>query len=220
LQTSIGSKLVVAATGALLIGFLLVHALGNLLILKGPDSLNAYADWLQGHPLLWVFRIGLVALFALHISMAARLARQNRAARPVPYRRLARLGVRWPGRLMVLSGGVLLAFVVFHLLHLTVRVVGPDVEPLLDPAGRVDVYGLVMASFSQPVYSAIYLAAMLFLGLHLVHAVEGLFQSLGFNHESYQPFIQVFAPVLSLLIVAGFAAVPLLVLTGVLAGGG
>jgi succinate dehydrogenase / fumarate reductase cytochrome b subunit len=219
LRTSIGSKLVVAATGALLIGFLLVHALGNLLILKGADALNGYADWLQGHPLLWGFRVGLLALFAVHVVMTVRLARENRRARPVGYRKLAPLGVRLPGRLMVVSGGLLLLFVVFHLLHLTVRAVGPEIEPLLDGAGRVDVYGLILASFSQPLYAGIYLAAMLILGLHLVHAVESLFQTLGFNHESYQPLIRVLAPVLTLLIVAGFAAIPLLVLGGVVGGG-
>jgi succinate dehydrogenase / fumarate reductase cytochrome b subunit len=219
-RTSIGSKLVVAASGALLLGFLLVHALGNLLILKGPDALNAYADWLQGHPLLWGFRLGLLALFGLHVALTVRLARENRAARPVRYHKLARLGVRLPGRLMLLSGGLLFAFVVFHLLHLTVRAVGPGVSPLLDAAGRVDVYGLVMASFGQPLYAAVYLGAMLILGLHLVHAIEGLFQTLGFNHESYQPLIRLLAPLLTLLIVAGFAAIPVLVLTGVLGGGG
>ena len=76
-RTSIGSKLVVAASGILLLGFLLAHAAGNLLILKGPAALNGYADWMQGQPLLWGFRLGLLALFGLHVSTAVRLAREN-----------------------------------------------------------------------------------------------------------------------------------------------
>jgi len=218
-RTSIGSKLVVAASGTLLLGFLMVHAAGNLLILKGPGALNGYADWMQGQPLLWGFRLGLLALFGVHVLTTVRLARENRAARPVRYRRLARLGTRLPGRLMALSGLLLLAFLVFHLLHLTVRAVGPVVQPLLDEAGRVDVYGMIVLGFSDPALVAVYLLAMAVLGLHLVHAIEALLQTLGFNHESYQPMIRFLAPALTLLIVGGFAAIPLLVITGTLGGG-
>jgi succinate dehydrogenase / fumarate reductase cytochrome b subunit len=219
-RTSIGSKLLVAASGVLLLTFLLGHAAGNLLILKGPGALNAYADWLQGHPLLWGFRLGMLALFTLHVLTAVRLARENRAARPVRYRRIARLGARLPGRLMVLSGALVLAFVVFHLLHLTLGAVGPEVGAMVDAAGRVDVYARVVASFREPWLVGLYLAAMLLLGLHLVHAIEGLFQTFGFNHESYQGLIRFLAPALSLLIVAGFAAIPLLVLGGVIGAAG
>ena len=208
----------VAASGVLLLGFLVVHAAGNLLILKGPDALNGYADWLQGHPLLWGFRLGLLGLFTVHILTAVRLARANRAARPVPYRHIARLGARLPGRLMVFSGLLLLAFLVFHLLHLTARVVGQSGIPVLDDAGRIDVYGMLVAGFSQPLIVTVYLGAMGLLGLHLVHAIEGMFQTLGFNHDSYQTLISVLAPLLTLLIVGSFAAIPLLVISGFLTG--
>jgi len=219
-RTSIGSKLLVAASGTALIGFLLVHAAGNLLVLKGPEMLNGYADWLQGHPLLWGFRIGLTALFVVHIGVSIRLARQNRAARPQRYRHIARLGARLPGRLMPYTGGLILAFLVFHLLHLTVRAVGPGVEPLHDASGRVDVYGLLMAGFHEPWIVTVYLLAMAVLGLHLVHAIEALFQTLGFHHDSYQPLIRVLAPALSLIIAGGLAAIPVLIVTGYIGGGG
>jgi succinate dehydrogenase / fumarate reductase cytochrome b subunit len=219
-HTSIGSKLLVAATGTALIGFLFVHAAGNLLILKGADSLNAYADWLHGHPLLWVFRAGLVLLFAVHISVSIRLARESSAARPVRYRRISRLGTRLPGRLMRISGGLLLVFLVFHILHLTVRNVGPVVEPLHDASGRVDVYGMLILGFCEPWLVAIYVAAMLMLALHLVHAVESLFQTLGFNHDSYQPLIRVLAPLVGLVIAGAFAAIPLLIYAGFIGAGG
>lgn len=218
-RTSIGSKLVVAVSGALLIGFLFVHAAGNLLLLKGADAINAYADWMQGHPLLWGFRIALLALFVLHVATAIRLARENRAARPTAYRKTAHPGGRLPGRLMVLSGSLLLAFLVFHLLHLTVRAVGPLADPLHDGAGRVDVHGMLVAGFSDPLIAGVYLLAMLLLAAHLVHAIEALFQSLGFNHDSYEPLIRFLAPALSLLIAGGFAAIPVLVLAGVIGGG-
>lgn len=210
----------VAVSGALLVGFLIVHASGNLLILKGPDALNTYADWLQGHPLLWGFRAGLVALLLAHVVTAARLAHENRAARPLRYRHLAHLGTRLPGRLMVFSGLGLLAFIVFHLLHLTMRAVGPLPQPLHDAAGRLDVHGMVVAGFSDPLIALLYLVAMVLLALHLWHAIESMLQTLGFHHDNYQPAIRLLAPALSLLIAAGFAAIPLLVLGGWLGGGG
>mgnify|MGYP001815384012 FL=1 len=208
----------VAITGTLLLGFLAFHAAGNMLILKGPDALNGYADWLQGLPILWGFRLGMLALFGVHILMTIRLARENRAARPIGYRKISRLGARLPGRLMLFSGLSLFGFLVFHILHLTVRSIGPEPATAMDAAGRVDVYARVLAGFSDPLIATVYLAAMGLLGLHLLHAVESLFQTLGFNHESYQGIIRVMAPVVSLLIAAGFALIPLLVLTGYIGG--
>ncbi len=213
-RTSIGSKLMVAATGVLLVGFLLGHVAGNLLILKGPDALNSYADWLQGLPILWGFRFAMLALFGIHISMTIRLARENRAARPIEYRTIAPLGVRLPGRLMLFSGLTLLLFLVFHLLHLTVRTVGPAPAEPIDAMGRIDVYARLVEGFNDPLFVALYLAAMTILGLHLWHAVESLFQTLGVNHESYRAIISFLAPALSILIAVGFAMIPLLVYTG------
>ena len=213
-STSIGRKAVVAATGALLIAFLLVHAAGNLLILKGPDALNGYADWLQGHPLLWVFRIGLLALLAAHVTTTRQLLKQNRAARPLRYRRLNRSGGDLPARLMLWSGLTILAFVGFHLLHLTLRWIGPQPAQLTDAAGRIDVHTLLIMGFSDPLIASIYLFAILLLAMHLIHALQSMVQTLGFNHESYQPLVRLLTIVLSLSIAAGFASIPLLIQFG------
>lgn len=218
-RTSIGSKLVAATTGALLLGFLLVHMAGNLVILQGKDALNAYAAWMQGHPLLWAFRFGLLALFVVHVTTVLRLARGNRLARPIDYRDQAGLRKYLPARLMLLTGVLVLGFLVLHLFHLTTGWIGPDVSHLVDAEGRTDVYARITTSFSDPLTAGAYLAAMLLLGLHLIHAVESLFQTFGFNHESYAGLIGVLAPTLTVLIVAGFATVPLLVLVGIIPQG-
>jgi succinate dehydrogenase / fumarate reductase cytochrome b subunit len=218
--TSIGRKAVIAVTGALLTAFLLVHAAGNLLILKGPDALNGYADWLQGHPLLWVFRLGLLALIAAHVTTTRQLLKQNRAARPVRYRRLKRAGGDLPARLMLWSGLAILAFVIFHLLHLTLRWIGPQPAQLLDAGGRIDVHALLIAGFNDPLIAAIYLFAILLLAMHLVHALQSMVQTLGFNHESYQPLVRALTIAISLSIAAGFASIPLLIVFGRLGAGG
>lgn len=213
-RTSIGRKLVTAVTGLLLVGFLAGHALGNLTLYQGRDSLNAYADWLQGHPLLWIFRIGLVVLFGLHVSLAAGLARENRAARPTGYRRQVLQQAGLASRTMLVSGLVVLAFLLFHLLHLTGGVVDPAHFNLVDEAGRPDVFARVVLAFSNPWLAALYLGALALLGLHLRHAIGSLFQTLGFNHESYQTLLCLFSAVLAIAIVASFAMIPVGVLAG------
>jgi len=216
-RTSIGSKLVVAATGLLMVGFLFVHMIGNLKILQGPDALNDYAAWLQGHPLLWVFRVGLLGLFGLHVLTAVQLARENRRGRPERYRVTRHSRSTVFGRTMLVTGVLVLAFLVYHLLHLTLGAVGPDFSALPpDAQGRLDVYTRVVTSFGHTAVTGLYLVAMGLLGFHLTHAIASLFQTLGFNHESYEALIQVLSPVLAWAVALGFAAVPLLVRIGVL----
>lgn len=213
-RTSIGSKLVVAATGLLLLTFLIGHMVGNLKVFQGAAALNEYAAWLQGHPLLWVLRLGILAIFVVHVLTTVRLARENRAARPTRYVRHAQVQLGLAARFMLASGLLILAFLGFHLLHLTLGEVGPAVFEARDRAGRPDVYARVVAGFQRPWLAATYLVAMGLLGVHLWHAVASLFQTLGFNHESYQALLRVLAPGLALVVVLGFAAVPFSVWLG------
>jgi succinate dehydrogenase / fumarate reductase cytochrome b subunit len=124
-QSSLGSKYVMALTGLALMGFVIVHMSGNLLIYAGPDALNAYAHTLKERPpLLWAFRLGLLAIFLIHIILGTRLTLQNMAARgPVRYYYERTVQASWASRHMMLTGLVLLAFVVYHLAHFTFGVV-------------------------------------------------------------------------------------------------
>ncbi len=120
LSTSIGSKVVVAITGLLLVGFILGHMAGNLLIFLGRDWLNAYAHHLKSLGIfLWLIRLGLLAVFVIHIVVAIRLNLTNGAARPVGYAHEDTMQASWASRHMVLTGLVLLAFTIYHLAHFT-----------------------------------------------------------------------------------------------------
>lgn len=120
LNTSIGSKFTVGLTGLALVGFVLVHMSGNLLIFAGQDALNSYAQKLKSlGGLLWVARAGLLAVFALHLFMTIKLTMANRAARPARYAYEGTLQASWASRHMWLTGLVLLTFVVYHLAHFT-----------------------------------------------------------------------------------------------------
>lgn len=136
-RSSLGKKYVMAVTGLLLIGFVLGHMAGNLLIFAGPDALNSYAHALQSKgPLLWVVRAGLLAVFVVHLAVALRLVAENRAARPTRYAYEQTLEASWASRNMFLTGLVLLAFIVYHLAHFTLGVVKPaDVQRV---AGKLE----------------------------------------------------------------------------------
>jgi succinate dehydrogenase / fumarate reductase cytochrome b subunit len=218
---SIGRKLIAATTGALLLVFLFGHMLGNMKVFQGPESLNSYAAWLQGHPLLWFIRIGLLAIFVIHVYLTVTLAWENTRARPVGYRRYRPGTSSFASRYMFWSGLTIFAFVVYHLLHFTLGVVDPANTRLLDAQGGLDVYARMVRSFGNPVIAGSYIAAMALLGFHLWHAITSAFQTFGVHHESYQTLIKVGSIILIAALVIGNCSIPIMILAGkvTLAGG-
>jgi succinate dehydrogenase / fumarate reductase cytochrome b subunit len=123
-RSSVGSKYVMALTGLALIGFVLAHMAGNLLIYAGPNALNSYAHALKENPgLLWTARTGLLIVFLLHVIIGIRLSLQNSSARPIRYSYEQTMQANWASRHMLLTGMVLLAFVLYHLAQFTFGVV-------------------------------------------------------------------------------------------------
>jgi succinate dehydrogenase / fumarate reductase cytochrome b subunit len=212
--SSVGRKLVTAGTGVLLIAFLFGHMFGNLKVFQGQEALNSYAAWLQGHPLLWLMRAGLLTLFVVHIWLTLSLARENRAARPVGYRRYTPRAVRFTSRYMALSGLLVLSFVVYHLLHFTFGVVDAANTRLLDARGQLDVYASVVWSFQNPWIAGSYVISMLLLGAHLWHGTTSVFQTLGLRHESYQTMIRVISAAAVAALVIGNCSIPILIWAG------
>lgn len=213
-STSVGRELMMGVTGALLILYVTVHMLGNMKIFQGPDALNSYAAWLTGHPLLWLARIGLFTVFSLHVYLGISLARENSAARPRGYRYYRTLEASFASRHMLLSGLMVLAFVIYHLLHFTFGVIDAGHTALVDSQQRHDVYSMVVHGFQNPWISCSYIVAMLLLGMHLLHGAPSLFQSLGVNHESYSTLIRVACAAYVAIIVVGNCCIPILVLVG------
>ena len=214
LRSSVGNKFVMALSGILMLGFLVGHLSGNLLVFSGEKAMNAYAAWLQDHgSLLWGARIVLLACLGLHVSMAVRLWLANRAARPERYRREATLEASWASRQMVLTGLLVAAYLVYHLLHYTFRVVDTGGMEL-DADGHVNVYRMVVTGFQDPLVTGSYIVAMLLLGLHLIHAVQSLFQTLGWNHPAWNPIGRFLSFAVPVVLVVGFLAIPLAALLG------
>ena len=208
LLSSIGLKLVMAHTGVMLSGFVLAHMAGNLKTFEGSEALNAYARLLRFEPaLLWAARVSLLGAVGLHIWAYIMLTRTQLAARPVEYRQTAHKESTFASRSMRLTGPLLLAFIIFHLLHFTTGTVHPSFD-------EHDVYHNVVSGLKVVPVALFYLLALAALATHLWHGVWSLFQTLGANQPRYGSFGRKFATVFTAVVVLGFAAIPLSVLAG------
>ncbi|MCS7023908.1 MAG: succinate dehydrogenase cytochrome b subunit [Bryobacteraceae bacterium] len=209
-DSTIGKKAVMAVTGAILFGFVVVHMLGNLQVYFGPEKINAYGELLHSSPgLLWTARLILLTSVVLHIVAALQLAALNKKARPVGYVRKKNIASTYASRTMLVSGPIIFFFLVYHLLHFTTGQAHPNFR-----AG--DVYHNVIAGFQQPAASIAYIVAMILLVNHLHHGVWSMFQSLGLNHPRYMPWLRRFSAAAAILIGVGNISIPVSVLAGLL----
>lgn len=208
--------MIVAVTGVILILFIIGHLLGNLLIFLGPEWINGYSEHLHSlGPILWAIRVFLIIVVVAHIYYTIRLATENRAARRTRYQRREFVKATLASRTMVMSGLILLAFIVYHLLHFTARVTDPRFLALpMDPLGHYDVYSMMVLGFSSPLISGFYILAMFLLCLHLSHGSSSFFQSLGLNNKKLTPRLAVLGRVFAWCLFVGYSSIPASVLLG------
>lgn len=218
-SSSIGKKILVALTGAVLALFVLGHMIGNLLIFAGPDAINEYGHLLQtalhGGG-VWIARLGLLAAVVIHVAATISLTRANRAARPDRYGRHEAQVSSKSSRLMIWSGLTVLAFIIFHLAHFTVRVGndfgGAAYKTELRGETVHNVYKMVVDGFSSAPVSLFYVIAMVLLCSHLSHGVSSIFQTLGLSTDKTEPLLQKLALAFSALILVGNCSIPLAIL--------
>jgi len=220
-SSSIGKKLVVAITGLVLVLFLAGHLIGNLVIFLGPEPFNAYA-YLLHHMLhgagIWVFRIVMLVMVVAHIVATVALTRQNRAARK-NYEHPATIQASKSSRTMILSGLTILAFVVYHMLHFTVRAGNEYNNPeiytyTLDNEKVHNAWLMVIHGFSWLPATAFYVIAMTLLCSHLIHGVGSIFQTLGFRSKKSASLIQHISVGYALFIWLGFISIPIAIYFG------
>jgi succinate dehydrogenase / fumarate reductase cytochrome b subunit len=214
--STVGKKIVMALSGIVLIAFVLGHMLGNLKVYQGRESFNHYAEGLRtfGAPFLgygqalWLVRIILLGAVLVHILAAAQLTLRSRKARPIGYRRYdGDMVFSYASRTMVWGGVVILAFVIYHLMHLTFG----NAHPRFLPG---DAYHNFVSGFQSWPVSLAYIAAMIPLGFHLYHGFWSMLQTLGAERHWFGRSRRRTAAALALVIVAGNVSFPLAVLAG------
>jgi succinate dehydrogenase / fumarate reductase cytochrome b subunit len=238
-MSSLGKKYIMALTGLVLVGFAIGHMLGNLQMFLHPDWINEYAVKLQHLPygLLWIVRAALLLCVVAHVLTAALLVIENHRARPDRYAVSATLEATFASRTMRYSGVILLAFIVFHLLHFTVRSVHPEfreLETVLAGVGTIhgiagklavpgvtpvhDVYSMVAIGFSARYWyvAVAYIVSMLLLCQHLAHGISSMFQSMGLRDACWRVRLDRAALVIAWGLFAGYSAIPLAALLGFL----
>jgi succinate dehydrogenase / fumarate reductase cytochrome b subunit len=218
-RSTIALKMLMAVTGIIFIGFVLVHMYGNLKAFAGHDAFNEYAHHLRtlGEPLLpyegllWIIRAVLIVSVVVHIACALALWRRAKAARSVAYIVKKNKHSTFSSHWMRWGGIALLLFIVWHLLNFTIVKVNPDGGETNDP------YNLLVDTFDLWWMTLIYLAALLALGLHLRHGVWSAAQTLGLtNNEKARRNANVLGYGFAILIAGGFSLVPIFVLAGVI----
>jgi succinate dehydrogenase / fumarate reductase, cytochrome b subunit len=215
LRSSIGAKHVMAVTGVLLLLFALFHMLGHLQMFGGRDMYNAYAHFLQDlWEVKWPTRAGLVALVIVHLVTGISLTVANRAARPTPYAVYRPVMSTPVGRQMALSGLVILAFLIFHILHFTLGQIQPAYFHTLDAKDRWDAYGMYVHGFQNPAIYGTYFIGILLLATHLGHGAASWLQSLGWRHPKY-PADRI-GPLVAIGLFVGYMVPPTAVLAGII----
>jgi len=216
-SSSVGRKIMMALTGMLLAGFVTIHLLGNLSIFAGSAALNAYAAQLAGlGPLVWVFRLGLLALFVLHIYLGIQLTMENRAAKPEGYAVNKTLRTSFAAKTMIVTGVVLLAFVIYHLFHFTFQTINPEfaAKANMSAKGLPDVFSMVIHGFQSIGATGLYVIGMVALLLHLTHGIASSFQSLGLNNGKTQEGVEKIGKGVAALFFLGYVAIPVLIFVG------
>jgi succinate dehydrogenase / fumarate reductase cytochrome b subunit len=219
-NSSLGKKYIMAVSGLVLFLFVVAHLAGNLQIFLGPEAINRYGHFLQTNPeLIWPARLFLLLMVGLHIWAAIKLSAENRAARPVGYAQYRPVGSGFASRTMLMSGLIILVFIIYHLLHFTVQVqyinlTGHSFVDFMDPAKRHDIFKMMVVGFNNVGVSGFYILGMALLCLHLSHGVSSMLQSLGWKNQAYGPVLDKLARVVAVLIFLGYTSIPVAILLG------
>jgi succinate dehydrogenase / fumarate reductase, cytochrome b subunit len=225
LNSTVGQKLIVAVTGLSLVTFVLFHMIGNLKMFSGRESINDYAYFLKHSmgALIWVARAGLLGTFTLHLFLTIRLKLKSKAARPVGYYMQKSAQATPQSKVMLSTGIVIAAFTVFHLAHYTFAWIHPvEVNGVmknyleLEHNGKHDVYNMVIAGFSTPWLSVIYIVTQLLLFVHLSHGIQSSLQTLGLTGKRFMPAARLGGYALAGTILAGNIAIIVAIWAGYL----
>ncbi|HVV38306.1 MAG TPA: succinate dehydrogenase cytochrome b subunit [Acidimicrobiales bacterium] len=216
LRTSIGKKYAMATSGIILVGFVIAHMIGNLKFFFGQKHFDEYAHFLRvvgapvipGHFALWGLRVVLLAAVSIHIWAAYMTTVQSKRARPMPYAHTDSIQASYASRTMRWGGIILLAFIVFHILDMTIGVAHAGTFK------EGHVYANSVSGFQHPIVTLVYTFAMGALCLHLFHGVWSMFQTFGRGSGAREAMLRRLSATIAVVVCLGFLAMPWTIMFG------
>ena len=213
---SVAKKVIMAVSGIIMVLYLIVHMIGNLKAFAGAEAFNHYSGWIRtvGNPALpgatalWIIRLVLLAAVIAHFWAAISLWRQAKRARPNGYVTKKAVAQSYASRTMRWGGVIVGLFIVYHILDLTLGVANPEGHDSTP-------YDRLVASFSNPIATAVYVIALILLGMHLRHGIWSATQTLGQSNKRREKTVNLFALVFSVVLIGGFLLIPFSVLFGI-----
>jgi succinate dehydrogenase / fumarate reductase, cytochrome b subunit len=205
-----------AFTGQIMVLFVIIHLLGNTTVYF--SSLNAYAAALRAMPLLlWLVRLVLAAALVIHMYLGIVLTMENRKAKSGSYAVSNQISATFAGRNMIWTGALIVAFLIYHLLHFTLQIIFPEFAAIRhrDALGRPDVFMMVVRGFQQGATALLYIFFMATLLLHLTHGIQSSFQSWGLNNDKSLPIITRGGQIAATILFFGYTAIPVVIVMGI-----
>jgi len=199
-NSSVARKFWMAITGFFLVTFLVVHLIINLFLFVGPELFNEASHFMATNPIIQIMQYVLAAGFIVHIVMGIKLTLQNKAARPVKYAyENASVSSSWASRNMIITGVLVLVFLVLHLRDFFYEMKFTDHVQ--------DDYTIVVTLFGMWYYTVFYVLAFIGLGIHLNHGFQSAFQTVGWKNHKWKGLLQSVGTVYSAIIAIGFSAI-------------
>lgn len=215
-NSAVGRKILMSISGQLMIIFVIIHLIGNSSILFGPGGINAYAEHLHAlPPLVWLTRVIMLAAVGIHIIYGVQLTLENKSANPSVYAVKRQLKASFASENMIWTGLLLGAFILYHLLQFTVRLL-PNVVQTVDQLNRFDVYRMVVTAFQNGFVSLVYALAMVMLFLHLSHGIPSFLQTMGWNNDQTIPTFGKAGKVIAAVLMVAYITIPAVILAGLL----
>jgi len=207
--SSITKKIVMACAGLFLLIFLLVHLSINLCLLRNDNGewFSAAADFMSTNYIVKVFEIVLFGGFIIHIFYGVVLTLKNWASRPIGYAKCSKTQTSFFSKYMIWTGLIIFIFLAIHFMNFYFVKLGLVPVPE-GAADKHDFYHMAINLFQNPLYSVIYIILIAILGLHMNHALQSAFQTLGLNHDKYMPFVKAFSAIYAIVLAVGFIIIP------------
>ena len=212
-KTSVGRKVLMALSGFFLLVFLLQHFIINSLSVISPDAFNETSHFMGTNALIqFVMQPVLIFGVVFHLMMGINLELKNKAARPIKYaHNKPGENSSWMSRNMIITGIMVMLFLGLHfydfwLPEINTKFIQGDMSGLL-PDGGLRYFEELQHKFVNPIRVGLYCLAFIFLSLHLMHGFQSAFQSVGFRHNRYTPFIKKLGNLYAVVIPLGFIAI-------------